>query len=237
MPPEPPDDMPRGLTPIYAPLFEKHVACAILNVYEVTAENLQPAFDAQGEAITLLPNEGLVHLARRIAHPGRYRIAARDPRTNRYIAWCEHALRPAPKPVERPADHDMIAELRDQVRHLREQLRDDKTRYDEALRHERQSAVDARQFAAERVDEARRKAHEAEVLVAGYTARLEARDLRIAELEAQITDMKAEVHNARRLAEELKHKADDAEFSPLDAILQMDQALDVIGKTADRFGK
>lgn len=109
--------------------------------------------------------------------------------------------------------------------------------YDEALRHERQSAVDARQFAAERVDEARRKAHEAEVLVAGYTARLEARDLRIAELEAQITDMKAEVHNARRLAEELKHKADDAEFSPLDAILQMDQALDVIGKTADRFGQ
>lgn len=255
------DDEQESPDPIFAPLLDRHVECATLSVSRFRGRNLEPAFDSDGQHIELLADDEMPDLLNRITEQGRYRVAARDPRTKQYVAYKDYLLRP--RRPDRPArpeapDNSLIEHLRDMVDDLRERLRDTQTRADRDIKFERERAdatittirenADASTRAAgERADEAVRAAHgqreaaikkayEAEVKLAGLTARLEARDQRVVELEDQLTEMKADVENARELAAELKLKADESGFSPLDALMQMDQALDVIGKTAERFG-
>lgn len=158
---------------------------------------------------------------------------------------------PAPAPAPRPSpmaasEHGFIAHLHETINTLRDQLRELTARAERDVRYERERADERVRLMQEKCEvttqqmqakseTATRQAHDAEVKVASFSARLEAREQRVGELEAQLAEMKAEVEGARELAAELRLKAEESEFSPLDALLQMDQALDVIGKTAERF--
>lgn len=135
-----------------------------------------------------------------------------------------------------------------ETRHLRDQLRQCRMQADEELREarERSEAVIAaereRSEAALRASEGAREAWraracEAEVRLAGASAWLEEREARIAALERQVAELKDEAASARMLAARTKQTAAEAAFSPLDALSQMDQAIELIGKTAERFGQ
>lgn len=238
--------------PVFAPLIGRHVECDILHVSRYSGKALEPAFDEDGQPIELLADDDMPELLRRICEPGRYRVAARDPQTRQYIAYKDYLLRPRPKQNTQQrgeaSDQGYINHLRDNINDLREQLREAQARAERDIRYERDRAEEAIRTARERTDEAMRtareqidaatrKAYEAEVKLASYGARLDARETRVAELEHQISEMKGEVESARELATELKQKAEASEFSPFDALVQVDQALDVLGKTIDRFSK
>lgn len=227
--------------PVFAPLIGRHVECDILNVSRYSGKALEPAFDEDGQPIELLADDDMPELLRRICEPGRYRVAARDPQTRQYIAYKDYLLRPRPKQNTQArsegTDQNYVNHLRDNINDLREQLREEKSRAERDIRYERDRAEEAVRTAREQIDSATRKAYEAEVKLASYGARLEARETRVAELEHQISEMKGEVESARELATELKQKAEASEFSPFDALVQVDQALDVLGKTIERFSK
>jgi hypothetical protein len=237
------DEVFKRPEPVFAPLIGRHVECDTLQVSRFNGKNLEPAFDEDGQPIELLVDEDMPELIRRICEPGRYRVAARDPHTKQYITFKDFLLRPRLKQATPPAarsegsDSNYLNHLRDSLSELREQMREQQARAERDILYERERATEALRAAREQIDAATRKAHEAEVKMASYSARLEARDQRLGDLEEQVAEMKAEIENARELAAELKKKAEQSEFSPLDALMQMDQALDVIGKTAERFAK
>lgn len=236
------EDVFKRPAPVFAPLLGRHIECDTLQVTRFKGKTLEPAYDEDGEAIELLADDEMPELIRRITEPGRYRVSARDPQTKQYVTFKDYLLRPRPKAPAQPGarpegEHNYVSHLRDTIGELREQLRDLQTRADRDIRYERERADEAVRRAREHSDATTTKAHDAEVKVAGYSARLEARDQRIGVLEEQLAEMKAEFENARELSAALRKKAEEAEFSPLDALMQMDQALDVIGKTAERFSK
>ena len=233
----------------YAPLVDAEVTSTVLNVYELDGQDWRPVYAPDGQLVEMLPGETVRDLSERIPHPGLYRVVAREPRTQKIQRRKDWSLRPIPRPgftpQPKPGAHpDMIALYQQQVatanaerREALDELRRERDRMDNALRQERDRFSEMQSLMRDRIEETRDRASKAAVELAGMAARLEARDQRVAELEAQLEDMRAEVLRAQELASELRRKADDAEFSPLDAIMQMDQALDVIGKTAERFGK
>ena len=241
--------------PTYAPLLGRMVECATLHVSRFIGRKLKPARDEGGRVIELPVGAELPDLRRRVAAPGRYRVSARDPTTGNQMAHSDYALAPdAPKPLpverapEPPAmapyfmpsialDRGYVAMLHETADSLRDQLRESRMRADREIDEERERA-DARLRASEEERKAlAARAYNAEVRLAGVGARLEERDARIARLEREIAELKAEVAKARSLAAEMKRKAKEAAFSPLDALAHVDQALDVIGKAAERFGK
>lgn len=152
-----------------------------------------------------------------------------------------------------------LALLHETANNLREQLRDNQMRAERDIRYERERADTEVRAAKAHADEAIRlvqeraevevrasreranlmtaKAHEAEVRFAGCNARLEAREMRLAELETQIAELKSEIEHARDLAAELRSKSSESDFSPFDALMQMDQAFDLLSKNIDRFSK
>ena len=73
------------------------------------------------------------------------------------------------------------------------------------------------------------------VRLAGSAARLEAKSQRVTELEAQLAELKEEIEGVRQLAAELKIKAEEAGFSPLEALAHLDKAVDFIGRATERF--
>jgi len=157
-------------------------------------------------------------------------------------------LRPSPRPgVRRGGDDTMssaviglyqqqVAAALEAKARAEQLLQDERGRSDDRVRELRDARDVLEKSLREQVDAAKARSHDAEVKCAAMASRLESRDERVAQLEDQIAEMKAEVGKAQALAAELKQKAEEAEFSPLDAIMQMDQALDVLGKTAERFG-
>lgn len=161
------------------------------------------------------------------------------------------------RPMREVSEHAYVGHLHDTINNLRDQLRDASTRSDRELRYERDRADAALKAMQERADaevkavQARadvetrslrekceaavKKAFDAEVKLAGTAARLDAKSQRVDELETQLGELKEEIDSVRQLAAELKIKADEAGFSPLDAFAHLDQALDLMGNTIDRF--
>lgn len=156
--------------------------------------------------------------------------------------------------------HDTINNLRDQlreaasraerdVRYERERadsvVKEEKARADEMLKA-LQARTDAQLQAVEakvaeenrslreRCDAAVKFGHDAEVKLAAYTARLDASEANVDRLEAQLAELKDEVDGAREVAAELKRRSEEKGFSPLEAMAELDQALDLLTKTFDR---
>ncbi|MEZ4437405.1 MAG: hypothetical protein R3F65_33850 [bacterium] len=237
--------MTDALEPTYAPLLEADVPCPTLDVYELDGTDWRPAYDHEESIIELLATDTARDLSERIVRPGRYRVVARDPRTKRILTRKDHNLRPSRR--GRGADapsFQVVALYQKQTadalaakQAAETALADERRRLDDQLREERRHGAQVADLLREQADDARKRAHDIEVRMAGLMSRLEAREERLEQLEAQLAEMKAEVANAQQLTAELKKKADDAEFSPLEAIMQMDQALEVLGKTAERFGR
>ena len=259
--------MKENLEPHYAPLLDTEVTCPLLDVYELDGDDWRPAYDHEDTLIQLLVTEGVRELSERIIRPGRYRVLARHPRTKRMIKRKDWNLRPSRRSTSSAAPALQIMgvyqqQARDAMHaHARveKSMVEERQRFDAQLEAERKAHIG--QLEAERkhhesmlasireradndvkvlrdlLDEARLQGHKAEVTMASLSSRLEARDERVIQLEDQLEELRAEVGRAQGVAAELKKKADDNEFSPLDAIMQMDQALEVLGKTAERFGK
>lgn len=155
------------------------------------------------------------------------------------------------------SEHAYVGHLHETINDLRDQLRESASRAERDVRYERERAESGVKAAQERADAqlkaekdkaaeetrslrekceaASKLASDAQIKLSAYVARLDASERRADMLEAQLAEMKEEVENARELAVQLKAKAEDGGFSPIDAFMQMDQALDVIGKTAERF--
>lgn len=157
--------------------------------------------------------------------------------------------------------HDTINNLRDQLREANTRsdrdIRYERERAESALKalQERadaevravqaradvevkgmQARVDAEtRSLRDKCEAAVKQAYDAEVRLAGSAARLEAKSHRVTELESQLAELKEEIDSVRQLAAELKIKADEAGFSPLDAFAHLDKALDLIGSTVERF--
>lgn len=238
---------------VFAPLVGKHVSCARLEIARINGKRLEPVHDSYGQPLELPAEEEMHDLIERIPSPGRYRVIARAPGSDEIITYADYMLEPShgpprPKPQRRShsppsmpyvpgPDHGFIAHLHETINNQRDHIRELTARADRDVRYERERAEERVRLMLEKCETATRQAHDAEVKVASFSARLEAREQRVGELEAQLAEMKAEVEVARDLAAELRLKAEESEFSPLDALMQMDQALDVIGKTAERFTK
>jgi hypothetical protein len=235
---------------VFAPLVGRHIESPRLEVSRLNGKRLEPALDAYGKPIELRPDDDMHELVNRIATAGRYRVIARAPGSDEITTYADYMLEPqapsrprpqmrahSPPPIAHATapEHGYIAHLHDTINNQRDQLRDIVTRADRDVRYERERADERIRVMQDKCEASTRQAHDAEVKVAAFTARLEARDQRITELEDQLAEMKAEVESVRELATELRQKAEESEFSPLDALMQMDQALDVIGKTAERF--
>lgn len=241
------DDLPDAQ---YAPLVDAEVRCVVLDVYELAGGKWKPVYDHDGHLVQMLPTEGVRDLSARIGHVGLYRVVARDPATQKMIKRKDWSLRPTPvpgrpKPVEKPATSDAIidlykaqaAEAQRQRKEAIDQHREDRKRTDALLDAERKRSMAIENLAREQVERAKERATSMEVQLAGVAARLEARDERVIELEDQLAELKANVEEAHELTANLKKKAKENEFSPLDAILQMDSAFDVLSKTIERFNK
>lgn len=259
--------MTEDIEPQYAPLLDTEVACALLDVYELDGHDWRPAYDHEDTLIQLLVTEGVRELSERIIRPGRYRVLARHPRTKRMITRKDWNLRPSRRSsssatpafqimgvYQQQARDSMAAHAR-----VEKSMMEERKRFDEQLEAERKAhngqleaerkhhesmllAIRERaetevKLMREQLDAAKEQAHKAEVTMASLSSRLEARDERVIQLEDQLSELQTEVMRTKGIAADLKQRADDNEFSPLDAILQMDQALDVLGKTAERFTK
>jgi len=259
--------MKEELEPQYAPLLDTDVVCTLLDVYELEGDEWRPAYDHEDTLIQLLVTEGVRELSERVIRPGRYRVVARNQRTKRMITRKDWNIRPSRRSsTSATPAFQIMGVYQQQARaamhaHARveKSMMEERKRFDEQLEAERKAHTG--QLEAERkhheamltaireradsevksmrdqLDTARTQGHKAEVTMASLGSRLEARDERVIQLEDQLEELRAEVMRAQGLAADLKQKADDSEFSPLDAILQMDQALEVLGKTAERFGK
>lgn len=235
----------------YAPLLGQRVHCATLQVVLLEGRRQVPALDSEGRRIVLPRDAELADLEALVDEPGRYRVIARDPESNRQVGHRDHNVEPAPAhprrtPVhmQRPvpttpfaasAEHAYLAHLHETINNLRDQMREMATRADRDIRYERERADAGIKAAQEKCEAVTKQAFDANVKLSAYVARLEARDQRVDDLEAQLAEMKAEVDNARELAAELKLNSEDAAFDPLNAFMQMDQALDIAAKTARRF--
>ena len=241
--------------PSYAPLLGRMVECATLHVSRFSGRKLKPARDEGGRVIELPVGAELPDLQRRVAAPGRYRVSARDPTTGDHMAHSDYAFAPdapKPSPIERApeppvmapyfmpsieSDRGYIAMMHETANSLRDQLRETRMQADREIDGQRERA-DAKLRASEEERKAlAARAHDAEVRLARLGVWLEEREARVARLEREVAELKAEVAQARRQAAEQKRKAQEVAFSPLDALAHVDQALDVIGKAAERFGK
>jgi len=241
------DDDPDSIEPTYAPLLDAEVTCALLDVYWAEKGQWNPAYDEDQQVIDALVTDTSRDLSERITRPGRYRVVAREPRTKRMLRRKDWTLRPSPRPGMRRGGDLLLVQTDDRARHgvvaaveakarAEQLLQDERGRNDDRIRELREARDVLERSLREQVDAAKARSHDAEVKCAAMASRLESRDERVAQLEDQIAEMKSEVGKAQALTAELKQKAEEAEFSPLDAIMQMDQALDVLGKTAERFG-
>ncbi|MEZ4437112.1 MAG: hypothetical protein R3F65_32345 [bacterium] len=141
-----------------------------------------------------------------------------------------------------------VAMLYETIGHLRGQLRAHRTRADDERREEVARAMRAISEERERGEAAlraseearetwRARAFEAEVRLAGASAWLDEREAQVARLERRVGELEAEVASARREAAGLRQSVGERALSPLDALGQMDEAIDVIGKAAQRFGE
>ncbi|MCA9627588.1 MAG: hypothetical protein KC766_07985, partial [Myxococcales bacterium] len=241
------DDDPHDIDPTYAPLLDADVPCVLLDVYQAEGDQWSPAYDHDDRLVEALVTDTQRELSERITRPGRYRVVARDPRTKRILRRKDWTLRPSPRPGaprrEANAAPALVALYQEQLRtaleakaQAEQHLFAERQRCDDRVREQRHDRDALERALREQIDAAKARSHDAEVKCAAMASRLESRDERVAQLEEQLAEMKAEVGKAQALAAELKQKAEEAEFSPLDAIMQMDQALDVLGKTAERFG-
>lgn len=251
---------------VFVPLVGRHLESVELELTRYNGKRFEPATDASEEPIDLSIEDEITDIVGRIPTAGRYRVIARSPATQEIVAYAEYNLEPQssarvraprraaslPLPMQSPyalgPEHGYIAHLHETISSQRDQIRDLTTRAERDVRYERERADEhirlmqekhelASRSLQERFDATTRVAHDAEVKLASFAARLDSRNHRIADLEEQVAEMKAEIEQARDLAAELKRKASESEFSPLEALMQMDQALDVIGKTAERFKK
>jgi len=241
------DDLP---DPQYAPLVEAEVQSVVLDVYELHGGKWKPVYDHDGNLVQMLPSETMRDLSARVTQPGLYRVVARDPSTQKMVRRKDWSLRPTPTPGRSRSSaqpdispamidlfKDRIAEAQRQRQDAVDQLREERKRWDATLDAERKRSAAMENLAREQVERARERARESDIELAGLRAMVQARQHRIGDLEDQLADMKSEVEEAQVLTADLKKKAKDNDFSPLDAILQMDQALEVLGKTAERFNK
>jgi hypothetical protein len=247
---------PRRPGQVFAPLVGRLLNGAELELVRVNGKRFEPALDASGQPIELNVDDEMADLVERIPTAGRYRVIAREPMSNDVITYADYQLEPQsvsrPRPQRQahsppppppkmaympPPEHGFIAHLHETINNQRDQIRDITTRADRDVRYERERADDRIRVMQDKCEVAVKQAHDAEVKAASVSARLDARTQRVGELEEQVAEMKAEIEQVRELAAELKLKAEESEFSPLDALMQMDQALDVIGKTAERFTK
>lgn len=245
----------------YAPLIGRHVACESLDVFVMRGRRPVVARSADGVPIVLPREAELVDLEDLIDEAGCYRVVARDPETRHFLTHKDHHVQPtpaaspmsarpqapraerAPSPVSMPtpmpygamSEHGYLAHLHETINNLRDQLREAATRADRDIRYERERADAGIKATHEACEAVRKQAFDANVKLSAYVARLEARDQRIDDLEAQLAEMKEEVDNARALAAELKVQAENSGFDPFDAFMQVDQALDIAAKTANRF--
>lgn len=159
--------------------------------------------------------------------------------------WVTEEVEAAPP---RAPEAGLVAVLRETERHLRDQLREGRRRADDELREayeradrvltrERERGEEALRASEERRDAWRVRAYEAEVRLASASAWLEEREARIEALERQVAELRAEVASARMRAAGGQQGVDERGFSALDALSQMDQAIELIGRTAERLGK
>lgn len=244
----------------YAPLIEQTVECSTLEVFVMSGRKPIVARSADGAPIVLRREAELSDLEQAVQESGCYRVVARHPETHDYLTHKDHRVRvlaAAPSPVRHPhtppvsehafaprptpmpygamSEHGYLAHLHETINNLRDQLREAATRADRDIRYERERADAGIKATQEACDAVRKQAFDANVKLSAYVARLEARDQRIDDLEAQLAEMKEEVDNARTLATELKRQSESSGFDPFDAFMQMDQALDIAAKTANRF--
>lgn len=243
------DDDPRDIEPTYSPLLGAEVPVALLHVYFCENHKWNPAFDEHDEVIEALVTDTERDLCDRITRPGRYRVVARDPHKQFILRRRDIILRPrrrpgvTPQPAPAPHSDAIIDLYKHQVKVAEEArvkaedaLREERQRSDariDAMRKEHQAHLEALRG---QLDAEREKYRVADGDRVEAQAHLDNRVEQVTTLQAQIDEMKADVAKAQALTAELKKKAEDNEFSPLDAIMQMDQALDVLGKTAERFG-
>lgn len=243
------DDDPRDIEPTYSPLLGAEVPVALLHVYFCDKNEWNRAFDEHDEVIEALVTDTERDLCDRITRPGRYRVVARDPHKQFILRRRDMILRPRRRPGVQPqpaptTHSDAIIDLykhqvkvADEGRAKAEKALDDERRRSDArleeVRKEHRALVEALRG---QLDAERERFRVADGDRVEAQAHLENRVEQVTALQAQIEEMKADVAKAQALTAELKKKAEEAEFSPLDAIMQMDQALDVLGKTAERFG-
>lgn len=239
------DDLP---DPQYAPLVEAEVQSVVLDVYELHGGKWKPVYDHDGHLVQMLPTETMRDLSSRVTQPGLYRVVARDPQTQKMVRRKDWSLRPTPTPG-RPKPNpqpelssgmielykERIAEAQRQRQDAVDHFREERKRWDEALDAERKRCAAMERYTRDEVEKARKRANDAEIELASLRTEVQMSYHRIGDLEEQLANVKAEVEEARDLTANLKKKAKEDEFSPLDSIMQIDQALDILAKTAERF--
>lgn len=90
----------------YVPLLGRRLTCDTLHVALFVGRKLRPALDGEGRPIELPADADVRDLIRSVEGPGRYRVSARDPETNNYLAHGDHVVKPEgaeePRPPELP---------------------------------------------------------------------------------------------------------------------------------------
>lgn len=238
-------DDPPDIDPQYCELLGCRVTAAVIAVYLQQGTKWDAVQDVEGEPLEMLVTDRLRDLIARIPEKGRYRCVARFP-DGRLEAQKSHVLRPLKRNEDKPkggADDESTVNsivqemLRDQIRRLEretERLREDLRRERETgqsraaeLRRDREAQVAGLQ---EQMRAQRDGLTEARVKLARSEAEAEAARVRIADLEALVAERDVIVHEAKAQIESLKVQANDAAFSPLDAITGFDHVLDGLSK-------
>lgn len=246
---------------LYAPLIERHVPCPTLEVMLLKGSKPTPAYDARGRPLVVAREADLSDLAASVTEPGCYRVLARHPKSHAYITEKDHSVTPAmlgkgaahagPRvlaqaapvhaapahstPYAAVSEHAYVGHLHQTINDLKDALREATSRADRDIRYERERADAGIKAAQEKCEAAVKAASDANIKLAAYGARLDGSQRRCTELEDQLEVLRSEVEAARLMAAELKQKAEEGEFSPVDAFMQVDQAFDLIDKTANRF--
>lgn len=254
------EEMADDSAAIYAPLIERHVPCPTLEVLLLKGSKPTTAYDAKGRPLVVAREADLSDLAASVTEPGCYRVIARRPGSNAYITEKDHSVTPAmlgngaprngahvahqpalaqvtppPTPYGAVSEHAYVGHLHQTINDLKDALREATSRADRDVRYERERADAGIKAAQEKCEAAVKAASDANIKLAAYGARLDGSQRRCGELEDQLDVLRAEVEAARLMAAELKQKAEEGEFSPIDAFMQVDQAFDLIDKAATRF--
>lgn len=213
----------------YSPLLERSIPVDTVEVYRVkgftkkeqgAAVVAEPLYDEDGQQVELLAIDGLEEVQQHINRPGRYRFIARDPVSKKILAQRDMLLRPQrgrrPLPEINPTlvgDSSVEKLLRKQVE------AEQKTREKLETRCESLQA-DLRKLDVERE---------------GYKEKAAAAIKRVDDLETRLSEAQTQLAEVQAVLTQAQKQLADADFSPLDAIGQLDGALDLIERTVDRF--